>query len=139
MSPRECPRCLGDGRIVSRLVRGHRRCQTCYGRGTLTTPSETALLEIRDRLNRGELIWNRDAAILVREIDLLEERLRHWESIAHEHASLFQRMIAGSLRSCIDAHGDITSDKIGSATKRIFKQLWPTVREGVRREMEDAA
>lgn len=34
-----------------------------------------------------------------------------------------ERMISGSLRSCIHSHGPITHEWIGSATKRIYSQL----------------
>lgn len=34
-----------------------------------------------------------------------------------------ERQIAGALRSCIQAHGPITADRIGSATKRAAHQL----------------
>lgn len=42
---------------------------------------------------------------------------------AREHASTVERWIAVPLRSAIDAHGPITRDRIGSAAKRVRRQL----------------
>ena len=36
----------------------------------------------------------------------------------------FQRIVNGALRSAIDAHGPIVKENVGSASRRVSKQVW---------------
>jgi hypothetical protein len=45
-----------------------------------------------------------------------------------------QRIIAGALRSTIDAHGPVTLDWIDSASKRIANQLLGDIQQHIDRE-----
>lgn len=40
-----------------------------------------------------------------------------------EDRARIERLVAGALRSCIEAHGPITPEWIGSAAKRVISQL----------------
>ena len=44
------------------------------------------------------------------------------------------RVISGALKSCIDAHGPITKEWLGSAAKRVRKALSSAQHEARRRE-----
>jgi hypothetical protein len=46
-----------------------------------------------------------------------------------EDRAKFERRVAGALRSTIDAHGPITKQWIGSATKRIVSEIKALERE----------
>jgi len=46
-------------------------------------------------------------------------RLNAFDRLTKDNSNILLRIVNGAMRSCIEAHGDITKEWIGSASKRI--------------------
>lgn len=54
-------------------------------------------------------------------VESRDRKIRHLEGKARNRKFVLnEKQISGALRSCIDAHGPITKEFIGSAAKRIY-------------------
>lgn len=93
---------------------------------------ERCLVELRDVVKSLQ-----DDGMALHGLDVLCADLR--EAIAcpppEGLASNLDRVIAGALRSCIDAHGPITKYETGSAAKRVRKAINGTWKQDRRRRV----